>query len=326
MVGTGVSTIWIELNSQLFDMIKSSGANAFYALEFLDDWSQNKASWRDPSVHFQAQMAQTRQWCRERGITFILGCEGTHWDPSEGWNQMRANAIFNTNGAGDYWLNTYASMVSTLQPDVVHVMDEPDYLGTPYSETQFFNAYKQFCLQAIQRFRSIIPNLPIIVDGCPFYNMHAIAASPIQATNLFYKYDYYYSCDGIMPDLTAAPWRTDEYAYWTATNQAQLANARTLLYNQWLNTCGLQDCINNGLKIVFIGVGTCTTNPNALVFLQDMYNFCKQRNIGMVQLQLMPYPTYSDGMIDGSNWQAGQDYPTQLNAVGQFWANNMYGQ
>jgi hypothetical protein len=305
--------------------MKNSGANAFYSLVYLDDWKSNIASWENASVHFQPMMAEIRQWCRERGIAFILGCEGTHWAPSEGWNQMRANAIFNINGSGDYWLNTFADMVTDLQPDVVHVMDEPDSQGTPYSLTQFFNAYKQFCVQAIQRYRAIIPNLPIVVDGCPFYNMHAIAASPIQELNITYKYDYYYSPDGIMPDLTSEPWRTDEYAYWTATNQDQLANAKALLYNQWLNTCGLQDCLNNGLKVIFCGVGTDPTNPNALVFMQDLYDFCAQRNIGVVALQMMPYPTYTAGMLDGSNWTIGENYPTILNALGELWAMNMKG-
>jgi hypothetical protein len=116
----------------------------------------------------------------------------------------------------------------------------------------------------------------------------------------------------------------EQVAYWNAKTSADFANAKTLLYDRFLYAEGMQAALNAGYKVIFEECGAAFANPNVLIYMQDFYDFCKARNIGAIVMSLMPYPTYTVGMLDAPNYVAnGSPYPTTLNALGQLWAKNM---
>jgi hypothetical protein len=64
-------------------------------------------------------------------------------------------------------------------------------------------------------------------------------------------------------------------------------------------------------------MATHINNPNALVFLQDAYDFCRTNNISVLQSGFSPASIYGNGMLN-DDW-------TTLNAMGQVWKLNMPG-
>jgi hypothetical protein len=59
--------------------------------------------------------------------------------------------------------------------------------------------------------------------------------------------------------------------------------------------------------------------------MQDLFDFAKSYNLGVIQYAMMPDNIYPHSILDGrtTNWQAGQPFPTKLNALGNVWAANM---
>jgi hypothetical protein len=78
----------------------------------------------------------------------------------------------------------------------------------------------------------------------------------------------------------------------------------------------LQAMFNKNLTVNFGECGTCDTNPNALVFMQDLFDFAKTYNMGVVQEIFRIYgPDFPTGMLNSDG--------ATLNALGQLWATNM---
>jgi hypothetical protein len=293
--------------------MKASGANTLKCFLYLNWWSNNVLSNIDWTTHYQAKYAQIVQWTHANGMKFWLECLGYDWNPSEGWTQMEANVIMNYNGMGDQWINGFGQMIQTLHPDVVGVMNEPPNFAagttyaSQYTDAQFYQAYIRFVTRAIDAWKAIDPNLVFSVEPMPFWDFSGMAANPIAESNVIYEYHYGYSNENVYP----AYWAVDQLAYWNG----QLSQAKTSLYNNFLSTSGIQLMLNKGLPVVFGEVGTHYANPNALQFMQDVFNFGNTYNIGMIQDIYRAYGTYGMGMLNS-------DYHS-LNSMGQLWANNM---
>jgi hypothetical protein len=333
-MGADAGGRWGELNSTFFDMMKNSGANIYFYPLNLDNWRDNPTHWR-AGVKFQTRTAEISQWCKQRGIKFIVSISGTQWNPPEGWDQMRGNIIFNVSGMQDYYLNMSEQMVRDLQPDVWHILDEPIWEGTQWNETTFFNGYRQFSIKVIQRLRAIKPDLKFLVTSIPFWDMHPIAANPIPGAD-YYLYAFYNMIDDGKPPPS---YETGLQAYWNAKTSADFDNAKQIQWNRWLNDAGLQAMIDAGLQVIDFG-GTARTDningnliPNYLQYMQDYYDFCKTYNFHSIVLTLMPDTSsglvengvrfYCGGMLNGTGWVAGAPYTTTLNDLGQLWAKNM---
>jgi hypothetical protein len=307
---------WCQFIASDVASMKNSGANTLKAFLYLDYWNSNGLSHVDGKTTYQAGYIQMAQWVHTNGMKFWMECFSSNWNPPEGWYQMKANVILNYNGMGDQWINGFGQIIQTLHPDVVDVMNEPPYfaIGTTYASqytnAQFFQAYEQFVLRAIDAWRAIDPNLVISVAPMPFWDFSSMAANPISRSNIIYDYHFSYCGDNIAP----APSAPDQYAYWTG----QLSTAKSTLYTDFLSWSGIQLMLNKGLSIEFGETGTNLANPNAQQFMQDVYDFGDTYNIGIIQDTYRPYNPISTAGMGILN----SDYHT-LNWMGQLWATNM---
>jgi len=322
---------WINFDEAQADILKNNNANAIRLGIYSNNWINNIPAWTDPEnplMNFQAKHKRIAEWLQQRGVRLIVCADGFEWNPPEGWVQMKADVIMNTDGKGDKWIADYGDVIVKLQPYGIHVMNEPEGVaGTTYEGTitqeQFFEAYRQFVIRAINTWRAIKPDLVAVVSGCPFYDLHPIAANPIPLPNIVYGFHRHYAHED-------APWypQPSDDAYWNATTPAELQTAKALLYDELLNERGFQACLNAGLELCMIEVGAGNQANNAEVWMQDVYDFCKARNIGVLQHQFRPYPIYYSGILqEGTLEQPSGIWwkPVTLNSMGQLWSRNMQG-
>jgi hypothetical protein len=263
-------------------------------------------------------MREMMQWSSVRGIrVIIMTGEWDSWDTgmtgSPSWSQFKADVIMNKDGIGDQWINGWGQVIRDLQPYAADVMNEPmGVSGTTYEPTttygQFVEAYRQFCVRAIDAWRLIKPDLVCVINGCPFWDLKPLAANPIPRANLIYAVHYYYANDGT---LGQEPSNID-LAYW----EGRLAEAKTLLESFLLNDEGVEACGNAGLDLLMEETGTCLEASNAFAFMQDMYDFCKSNNLGAIHHALVPYPKSKAGLLS-EDW-------TTLNSLGELWSQNMH--
>jgi len=309
-----VSPEWGRFSSESADLIKSVGANT--VREFIvPEWWQNDIShWIDPTIKYQAKHLQIKQWLKERNIKYYMGTWGTWvWDPPEGWSNAKAKVILNIDGLQDQWINDIGQIIQVLQPDIIDVMGEPpelsdtQYAGT-MTDAQYFDAYRQFVIRAIRNWRTIKPDLACVVYSIPWWYLQPMVSNPIPEPNVIYPVDFYYSYEGSYPPS----YETWAIAYW----EGRLTEAKSLLYNQFANT-GIQEAIDAGLVVIFAEVGSHLANPNALVFMQDVYDFAKTHNMGILHECFRAYPTYGTGILN-SDW-------TTLNQMGEVWNQNIRG-
>ena len=302
---------WGEINAGHFDLLKNCGANAWREHMRYADWRDDVPYWKDPSLTFRIQMKNFVRWGNERGIKFIVAAMALE-HLTENWTQMKADVIMNKDGIGDEWINGWGEVIAGLQPYAIDIMNEPMWVyGTTYESTmtqeQFFEAYRQFCIRTIRAWRQLKPDLVCIVGGCPFWDLKPLAANPIPEPNLLYAVHYYYAYHGTIPDTAPAP----NKAYY----EGRLSEAKTLLESFLLYNEGIKACEDAGLQLLMEETGTCPEAPNAFVFMQDMYDFCKAHNIGVTHHALVPYPKATAGLLN-------EDWVT-LNDLGKLWHQNM---
>jgi len=226
------------------------------------------------------------------------------------WAQWKADVFMNTNGLGDQWINDHAQIISWLKPDLIDVMNEPmDLVGTTWEgeDDLVFQNYLAFVLRAIDAWRAVKPDLVCVVAGFPYWDMMRMALNPIPRSNILYDYHVYYSYTGAAP---SEPW---QLAYW----EGRLEDAKKLLYEDILLRGNLQDMIKANLPLTLGEVGCHIQNPNADIYMRDIFDFCKQYNMGMLWHALSAYPPENSGLL-ASDWSS-------LNTLGQVWARNMLG-
>jgi len=287
---------------RLVDMVANAGGNI---------WRQHMISAQYPNS--MAKFIDLKNKLDQRGIKLLIATMGVNsWEFGYNW-QEQADIIMNADGKGDKWIRDWGNIIAVLQPYAIDVMNEPRGIkGTTYeskmTEAQFFEAYRQFCIKAIRAWREIKPDLVVVVANCPFYKPWTetgFDANPINEPNIIYSVHYYYAYDNNYPPS----YLPEQRAYW----DGNLAEAKKLLAKRIdYDTLAMR---NKGLVIIYEEVGTNVANPNAAVFMQDFYDLCKERNIGVIHHCLAAYPRSPAGLLN-SDWAT-------LNAIGEVWARNM---
>jgi hypothetical protein len=318
---------WINFDEEQADILKNNNANAIRLHIYSNYWINDIPAWTEPDnplMKFQAKHGRIAEWLRQRGIRLIISGDGFEWNPPEGWVQMKADVIMNADGKGDRWIADYGDVIAKLQPYGIGVMNEPEAVdGTTYAGTmtqeQFFEAYRQFVIRAVNAWRAIKPDLVAVVSGCPFWDLKSLAANPIPLPNVIYGYHQHYCIDNTSPESYSGG-----VEYWNG----QLAEGKAILYDYLLNTIGFQACLNAGMELCMIEVGAGNEANNAEVWIQDIYDFCKARNIGVLQHQFRPYPREFGGLLqEGTLEQPSGIWwkPVTLNSMGELWSRNMQG-
>lgn len=296
---------WFDVPlTPLTDIVKNAGGNA---------WRQNMISDCYTDQYWFSTMKNLKNDLDQRGIKLIIATMGVDsWLFDFNW-QEQADIIVNVNGSGDKWINDWGNIIKALNPYAIDVMNEPMGIeGTTYAPTmtqqQFFDVYRQFVIRAIEAWRQIKPDLVCIVANCPFYKPWeetGFDVNPINESNIIYSYHYYYSYDGNYPPS----YLPEQIDYW----EGRLSEGKKLLGERIdSDTLPMR---NKGFTVLVEETGSNVANPNALVFMQDWFDLCKERNLGVIQHALAPYPREIAGMLN-EDW-------TTLNALGKVWARNM---
>jgi hypothetical protein len=304
-----------SINQTNLNVMHQYGANAFRETAYMGDWT---------SSSYKTKIVQVNQWAKSLNMSFILGCTGTQWEPTEGFDQMLANAIYNSTARAN-WISIYGDMIRQIQPYGVNPMNEPPVIadtsyGSSVTQAQFIKDYKNFVIACIDAWTQIKPGLVFVVEGSPFYDIASILNSPRidqsrPSTTIYYSTHYHYSYENVDPNTWG--YKDDaQQGYWNAANSADLANAKTALYNNFLHNDGISTAISLGLNIIFEEVGGNIKNPNVLAFEQDLFDFAKAYNISVLWHSWGTSGTFGIGLLT--------DWTPKLNPMGTVWSQNMH--
>jgi len=302
---------WGHFTVEEADLLKNNGANCLAEIIYPAWWQSNETNPYSGEA-YQAKHLQMRQWLKDRSIKYCMSLTGTwDWAPTEGWDNAKMEVVLNVSGLQDKWIADVGAIIQALQPDIVTPMGEPPYYiaDTVYNGTitqdQYVQTYRQFCIRAINAWRAIKPDLIGMVYSVPWWYLQVLAANPIPLPNIIYPMELWYSYDGTYP---SEAW---SQAYWKGS-----ANAKSLLLDK-LGGLGIDEAISAGLTVIWEEVGANLAAPNALAFMQDIYDYSKSMNVGVLQGEFRGNPPYDAGILN-SNWLT-------LNQMGLVWARNMQG-
>jgi hypothetical protein len=262
--------------------------------------------------------ANLKSYCDQRGLKFEIQTLGPQAD---GDYTSELNIIMNNSGAQTAWINGWASLIQQLQPYAILVMNEPTNNDTfTTASATAFGYYRQFCINCINAWRQIKPDLVAIVNNDPFNDWwnstsYGFAANPLSLPNIIYSSHIYYAYDDAYPPS----YLPDQQAYWNAVTAQDLANAKQLLTNLILEE--FATLRNEGQQVMWDEWGANLQAPHATNYVQDFFDICKSLNMGAVYYDIVPWGYGSGQEASGL---LNNDYKT-LNAVGQVWAANMPG-
>jgi len=167
-----------------------------------------------------------------------------------------------------------------------------------------------------------MPAVDILVEIVLKYTVSPLAANPIPLPNIRYGYHRHYAYTDVLGTGYQEP---ADIAYWNATTPEALETAKNLLYEELLIARGIQACLNAGLPVDMIEVGAGNQANNAEQWMQDVYDFCKARNIGVLHHTFRPYPKYPQGLLHQGSPEINGIWgkPITLNSMGQLWSRNM---
>jgi hypothetical protein len=299
------------INENNMRAMSNYGANAFRETIYLSDWT---------NTLFRNRMVEVSQWATKYNMQMILGCMGTSHTPSEGFPQMLANAIYDPTARAN-WINTYGSIIRTIQPYGVNPINEvPVVADTSYgsyiSQAQFIADYKGFIIECIDAWSQIKPGLVFVVEGSPFYDISSMLSYPRidqsrPSTTIYYSVHYHYQYYNQNPYTTLSYYDTTLCSYWSG----DLTTARSALFSNFLINDGIKKARDLGLNVIFEEIGANINNPNVLAFEQDVFDFAEIYDISVLWHSWGPSGSTGIGLL--SNWT-----PT-LNSMGTVWANNM---
>jgi hypothetical protein len=276
--------------------------------------------WREAMYIFSTvpgYHASLKSYCDQRGLKFII--QTLSPANSYGTYQDELDIIMNNTGQQDTWINGWGSIIQQLQPYAIMVMNEPSNDGTfTTASATAFGYYRQFCINSINAWRQIKPDLVIIVQNDPFNDLfdsttYGFAANPLPFSNIIYTRHEYYSYDNAYPPN----YKPEQQAYWNATTDQGLANAKQLLATH-INSESLA-LRNKDQQVMWDEWGANLQAPHATNYTQDFITICKSLNIGAVYYDIVPW---GYGTAQESTGLLNNDYKT-FNAVGQAWAANM---
>jgi hypothetical protein len=295
---------WTKISTQI-NILQQYGGNIIDILII-----NSELTYDTPIGTYKDVLQKLRSDIRQRGMLFGLQPWGLDdYDPLDhSQNGWKVQVVNNVNGLGDRWINEYANIVALLQPDLINIFSEPATDLVNGASSTFMQKYIDFCCRAIDAWRTIKPDLTVAVMGLPFWDLKPlINAGGIPRSNVLYALHYYYQYEGNYPP----DYQPEMQAYWNG----DLANAKTLLYEQFLEREGIQSALDHNFKVWFEALGCNINNPNALVFCKDAVDFCNQYKIG--------YGTSGSHPYNGWSWMFNSD--GTLNACGRILLERMRG-
>jgi hypothetical protein len=281
----------------LVNLVANSGANCW-----------REAMYVDSSV--SGYYINLKAYCDQAGLKFIIQTVSASVGAMT--YQEETNIIQNVNGAQVNWINAWGNIIRQLHPYAIMVMNEPTNNGafSKASSTQF-NYYRQFCNNSINAWRSIQPDIIVIVQNDPFNDLfdstsYGFAANPLPFSDVIYSRHIYYSYDGTYPPS----YLPEQQTYWNAKTATDFSQAKQRL-TAFITAETCQTLVNKGQKVMFDEWGSNVNSPNAQNFTRDFMNICEQKSIGQIYYDIVPSSYESTGLLN-------EDYLT-FNSMGQVW-------
>ena len=151
------------------------------------------------------------------------------------------------------YCSQYATIVSSIHPDLCNIYSEPEDLANdnPVS-SPFMASYVSFCVSVANALKSADSNITLGVMGCPWWD----------GRSLFPDGNTYFSAaNGIFNNLPAGTvflthinygsGAQSAGGYWTEYYNGNLSQAKTDYYTALMSYYAVQDCTNNGVRILF---------------------------------------------------------------------------
>jgi hypothetical protein len=273
------------------------------------DWREQMVS-TDWASSYSYHYTSIKQWAALHNVRLTIGTMGMDWEHINGPDKT---AIITSSSATQTWIDAWKPTIQGMQPYAIDIINEPDAI-TPFS------TYRDFCIKVINGWYSVKPDLVFIVEDSPFWSLQNWAANPILSnevstslSKIVYAYHQYYALEtNPNTDPDASQWMRDYY-------NGNPVLGKTEMRNEFLNDIGLATLKSKGCSVLIEETGTNLDSPNSLVFMQDMYDFCKEENFSVLQHAMVPH----DYVVAG--WQSGmlKSDNKNLNDLGLVWQRNM---
>lgn len=186
------------------------------------------------------------------------------------------------------WLEEVASSEKLRAATVAFdIFNEPpwaeDWENLGSFQQALEDKYIEFLRHAIDSVRGVVPDLKVVVEGCPFWRPVLFLEKPLNRSNVIYAMHWY----GHNLDPYANDWPETLVARAYAEGRYTEGKARMLeIFNNGYMGCGalfkLQDV---GLPVIFSEVGTDSYKQETYwtKWMQDFYDICKERGVGFLQ-------------------------------------------
>jgi hypothetical protein len=239
----------------------------------------------------------------------------------QGWPNVEQESDI-INGVGHWqtsWIDYWSGIISVYHPYGIMVMNEPSKNGVFTSPSaEEFALYRQFCINSINAWRAVDPDIVILVQNYPFTDAFdsygfGFAYNPLPFSGLFYSRHIYYAFDNTYP-----PWYLpSQQKYWNATNDQEIAEAKSSLTN-FISTESLP-MLNIGQHVIYDEMGANILAPNAAAYVRDFIRICVSLNVSVLYYNMAPWgygigrePT---GILD--------DTYKNFNGIGETWASEV---
>lgn len=263
------------VSSYHINMLSNCNSNCLHmAISRETAWLLNDSN-NALGIPFHDYVKQIVDWCHQADpyIYVIIMMQDEVWTPT-----MKANMMRNVGGARQVWIDWGIDMIQKCKPDALQIIDEP--LGPNQMVEEGFTQaeYRAFCIDCINQFRAVDPNLGIWVYPMPytyFTEPGGFSDNPLE--NDGYSNIVYITNVG---GYYAARSRDWENAYASATTEQELDNARQLYYDfldwRWGNLLGSkQICLIAGVAS-HLGESAL---PNYEHYLIDSMDYCIENNM-----------------------------------------------
>lgn len=271
----------------MFALLQQSGADCWREQMTADAWNGGVA------YHYTS----IKQWAAQYNIKILVATMGFQYPNINAPDKV---PIMTDPAQTQAWIDAWKPTIQGMQPYAIDIINEPQDVSP--------SVYRAFVLKCIDAWVQVKPDLVFVVEGCPFWDLTDLAANPIPRQNVVYAYHRYYAFGGAL-DQWSTQWEKD---YWNGN----LGAAKTGMLNQLANN-GIQTLLSQGLTVLMEEAGSVQTNPNAFVAMQDMYDYCKNNNVGILPHALVPSNLYGLGLLNNDD--------KTLNPMGLLWQQNMKG-
>jgi len=296
---------WVStpfFGEQQITLLKDSGCNVLHI-------ALDRLSWYRKTDK-RNYIIQVANLCKQNGIRVVVWLE----QDSDNWRvwgdpeYLTGQQVMNDPVLCSQWIDWGRDVISVLNPDGIHVMDEP-------SDVEFETYYNNLVIPSYNVYTSLKPHILVYVTGCVWYRITQWETKTI-LPNMIIQFHKYYDPSMVPVDPNAPYPLNYEYLYQQATTSEELVYAKQAMFDFLDSQIGSlpKDRIS-------FGCGTTgTIEPNALQAMQDYYDWFKSRD--PYELWQFAIETPSETNQNYALLDSNTGYKT-FNAVGQLWADNV---